>query len=109
MSDLESYFDAIGTAQESVDRCSNMVGMQGRPIWRNIYFDILLVTNSEHIDQHKDLKRLLGCIDGLIQRLSADFENIKDGFECKLLVQIRERQLISLSVKANGNSAVDIS
>ena len=32
MSDIEPYFDAISTAQETVDRCSNMVGMQGRPI-----------------------------------------------------------------------------
>lgn len=109
MSDIDSYFDAIGTAQETVDRCSNMVGMQGRPIWRNIYFDILLLTNSEHINQHIDLKRLLKCIDGPIQRLSVDFEIIKDGFECKLLVQIREPQLISLSVEADANSTVDIS
>ena len=29
-SDLESYFAAIGTAEETVDRCSNLVGMQGQ-------------------------------------------------------------------------------
>ncbi len=29
-SDLESYFSAISTAQETVDRCSNLVGMQGQ-------------------------------------------------------------------------------
>lgn len=30
-SDIESYFDAIAVAQETIDRCSSIVGMQGRP------------------------------------------------------------------------------
>lgn len=85
MSDIEPYFDAIGTAQETVDRCSNMVEMQGKPIWQSTCFDILLLTNTEHMDQHMDLKRLLECIDGPIQRLSVDLEGLKDGFQCKLL------------------------
>jgi hypothetical protein len=29
ISDLESYFDIITTAEETVDRCSSLVGMQG--------------------------------------------------------------------------------
>jgi hypothetical protein len=89
-SDIEPYFDAIGIAQETIDRCSNMVEMQGRPIWPHAYFGILLLTNSEHIDQHMDLRKLLECIDGPMQRLSTDLESIKDGFECKLLFQIVE-------------------
>ncbi|KAH6665987.1 hypothetical protein B0J14DRAFT_678599 [Halenospora varia] len=52
-SDIKSYFSTIATAQETVDHCSCMVEMQ-------------------------DLKRLLECIDGLIERISADLESIKD-------------------------------
>jgi hypothetical protein len=37
-SDIESYFGAIAAAQETVDRCSNMVGMQGGPVRPDIYF-----------------------------------------------------------------------
>ena len=29
-SDIESFFGAIATAQETVDRCSCVVGMQGK-------------------------------------------------------------------------------
>ena len=36
-SDIESYFDAIAAAQETVDHCSSIVGMQGKPI-RDICF-----------------------------------------------------------------------
>jgi hypothetical protein len=50
----------------------------------SIYFTLLLM-NSEQINQRMDLKRLLECIDGPIERMSADLESIKDGFECKLL------------------------
>ncbi|PVH75975.1 ankyrin [Cadophora sp. DSE1049] len=60
---IESSFDAIGTAQEAVDRCSSMVGMQSQ------------------IDQHVGLKRLLECIDGPIERMSADLASLTDGFE----------------------------
>lgn len=31
LSDIESHFGAIATAQENVDRCTRMVEMQGRP------------------------------------------------------------------------------
>jgi hypothetical protein len=37
-SDIESYFGVIAAAQETVDRCSNMVGMQGGPARQDIYF-----------------------------------------------------------------------
>ena len=30
-SHIESYFDTIAVSQVTVDRCSNIVGMQGRP------------------------------------------------------------------------------
>jgi hypothetical protein len=29
-SDIESYFGNVAAAQETVDRCSNVVGIQGR-------------------------------------------------------------------------------
>lgn len=32
LSDIESHFGAIATAQENVDRCIRMVEMQGRPV-----------------------------------------------------------------------------
>jgi len=84
-SDIESYFGAIATAHETVDRCSCMVGMQGKPARQDVYLLHPLLMNSEQINQRMDSKRLLECIDGPIERISADLENIKDGFECKLL------------------------
>lgn len=35
-SDIESYFGAIATAQESVDRGSSVVGMQGKLAPQNL-------------------------------------------------------------------------
>ncbi|KAH6670150.1 hypothetical protein B0J14DRAFT_517196 [Halenospora varia] len=69
-SDIESYFSAIATAQETVDRCSCMVEMQ------------------EKLNQRMDLKRLLECIDGPMERISADLESIKDGFESSKRTEI---------------------
>jgi hypothetical protein len=108
-SDIESYFGAVATAQETVDRCSCLVGMQGKPARQDVYLSHLLLMNSEQINQRMDLKRLLECIDGPIERMSADLESIKDGFECKLLNSTPEPQLMSLSIKENGNSTLDIS
>jgi hypothetical protein len=84
-SDIESYFGAIATAQETVNRCSCIVGMQGKPARQDVYLLHPLLMNSEQINQRLDLKRLLECIDGPIERMSVDLESIKDGFECKLL------------------------
>jgi hypothetical protein len=83
-SDIESYFGAIATAQETVDRCSCVVGMQGKPARQDFYLPHPLLMNPEQINQRMKLKRILECIDGPIERMSADLESIKDGFECKL-------------------------
>ena len=72
-SDIESFFDAIATAQDIVDRCSRVVGMQGKLTRQNFYLLNSLLMNLEQINQRTDLKRLLECIDGPIERMSADF------------------------------------
>ena len=66
-SDIESYFDTITAAQETVDRCSNIVRIQGKPSNRASASCILLLIDSEYIDQSLDLKKLLEYIDRLIQ------------------------------------------
>lgn len=77
-SDIESYFNTIISTQEIVDRCSSMVGMQGTLFW----FLQTFLTSVESINQHMDLKRLLKCIDGPIERISAGLDSVKDGLEC---------------------------
>jgi hypothetical protein len=49
-SHIESYFDAIAAAQENVDRCSNMVAMQGTPARQDIYF-LYLFANEPRMYQ----------------------------------------------------------
>ena len=45
MSDIESYFGAIATAQENVDRCTGMAQMQGRAVCQDKFLlGILLLT-----------------------------------------------------------------
>ena len=108
-SDIESYFGAIATAQVTVDRCSCMIGMQGKPARQNFCLLNSLPMNLEQINQRMDLKRLLECMNGPIERMSANLESIKDDFECKLLKSTSESQLMSLSIKENGSSTLDIS
>ncbi|KAH7310162.1 hypothetical protein BKA65DRAFT_559174 [Rhexocercosporidium sp. MPI-PUGE-AT-0058] len=62
-SGINLSFDAIATAQETVDRCSSMVRTQNQ------------------INQHAELKRLLKCIDGPVERMSVDLASLTDGFE----------------------------
>jgi hypothetical protein len=50
----------------------------------SIYASLLM--NPEQINRRMDVKRLLECIDGPIERMSVNLESIKDGFECKLLI-----------------------
>ena len=64
--------------------------------------------NLGQINQRMDLKGLLECIDDPIERMSTDLVNIKDVFECKLLNSTPKPQLISLSVKENENSRLDV-
>ncbi|KAH8589487.1 hypothetical protein B0O99DRAFT_333678 [Bisporella sp. PMI_857] len=70
ISDLETSFSAIAPAQEIVDRCSNIVGMR------------------DHIEKHKELKELLGCINSPLKRLTEDFKRFKDGFETSKRAEI---------------------
>ena len=107
-SDIESYFNEISTAQDIVDRCSSMVEMQGKLLRQDFCLLYSLIMNLEQINQHKDLKRLLECIDGPIERMSADLVSIKDDIECKFSNSTPESQLMSLSVKENGNSTLDV-
>ena len=107
-SDIESYYNAIAIAQEIVDRCSCMIGMQGKLIRQNFYLLNSLLMNLEQINQRKDLKRLLERIDGPIERMSANLINIKDDLECKLLNSIPKSQLIRPSIKENKNSTLDV-
>ena len=107
-SDIESFFNAIAIAQETVDRCSCVVGMQGKLARQDSYLLNSLLIKLGQINQHKDFKRLLECIDGPIERMNADVVNIKDDLECKLLNSTPEPQLMSLSIKENGNSTLDV-
>lgn len=107
-SDIESYYNAIAIAQEIVDRCSCMIGMQGKLTRQNFYLLNSLLMNLEQINQRTDLKRLLECIDGPIERMSANLINIKDDLECKLLNSIPKPQLIRPSIKENKNSTLDV-
>ena len=79
-SHLESYFDEITAAQENVDRCSSMVGMQGKLARKEFYLQSSLLINLERLNQRMDLKKLLNC-------------------ECRLLNSILESQLTSLASK----------
>ena len=54
------------------------------------------------------MKRLLECIDGPIERISADLINIKDDFECKSLKSTSELQFMSFSIKENRYSTLDV-
>lgn len=56
-SDIESYFSALATAQETVDRCSCVVGMQGKLARLDIYLLNSLSINIEQINQHMGLKK----------------------------------------------------
>jgi hypothetical protein len=82
-SDIESYFDAIAVAQETVDRCSSMVEMQSRHKYSLTKSSKLM--KPEQIDQYVDLKRLLEHIDSPIERMSTNLASLTDGFECKWL------------------------
>lgn len=59
-SDLDPYFGAIATAQETVDRCLALVGVQ------------------DQVERHTELKRLLEHIDSPLRRLTEDFGSVKD-------------------------------
>ena len=71
-SDIESHFGAIATAQETVDRCSYVVGMQGKLARQDFYLLNSLLMNLGQINQRMDLKRLLECINGPIERMNDD-------------------------------------
>lgn len=62
-SDIELYFSIIAITQETVDRCSCVVGME------------------EQINQRINLKKILECIDGPIKRMSTDLKGISDSFQ----------------------------
>ncbi|KAH8653142.1 hypothetical protein BGZ60DRAFT_533332 [Tricladium varicosporioides] len=64
-SDIELYFSIIAITQETVDRCSCVVGME------------------EQINQRINLKKILECIDGPIKRMSTDLKGISDSFQCE--------------------------
>ena len=82
--------------------------MQGKPARLDFCLLNALLMNPEQLNQRMDLKRLFECIDGPIERMRADLGSIKDDFECKLSYSTPEPQLIGLSIKENGNSALDI-
>lgn len=56
MSDIESSFSAIATAQEAVDRCSCVFGMQGKPAWEDFYLLRSLLMNKNKSTNAKTWK-----------------------------------------------------
>ena len=108
-SDIELYFNVVVIAQKTIDRCFRIVEMQNKFIRQNFYLLNSLLMNLEQINQRTDLKRLLECIDGSIERMSEDLVDIKDDLENKLLNSTSKPQLMSLSIKKNENFTLDVS
>ena len=107
-SDIESYFDAIAVAQETVDCCSYMIEMQNKFVWQDLYLLNFLLMNLKQINQRINLKKLLECIDDPIEQINANLANIKDDFDCKLLNSTLKSQLIGPNIKKNRNSMLNI-
>ncbi|RDW58400.1 hypothetical protein BP5796_12330 [Coleophoma crateriformis] len=76
--DTDKYFGAVAVAQNVVDYCYTVIGMQGRHATNTACYIILLI-DQEEINQHEDLEKLLQCIDGPLIRV--DLRNFEAGLQ----------------------------